>query len=142
MCRSLRVTSPARHVVIVEKEAVFRMLCEAQIWDQFPIILATGQGMPDMATREMLSHIIASCTGPVATTEAFSASDASDRVEMAVLGLVDWNPSGCYILCNYKFGNKKGSRLSTECGFPCIEGGPCRRQACEDAEPVQVVWAT
>jgi DNA topoisomerase VI subunit A len=34
---------------------------------------------------------------------------------MCVMVMVDWNPSGCYIACNYKFGNKKGTKQSTTC---------------------------
>ena len=50
-CRAHEVKTSAKHVLVIEKEAVFRSLCEARIWSQLPVILVTASGMPDLATR-------------------------------------------------------------------------------------------
>lgn len=93
---------------------------EARIWEQFPVVLVTGSGMPDIATRAMLKHI---CTS---ATERHTQSPATRGRWQAPLpapppfhcmGLVDWNPAGCDILLNYKCGNKKGCRESIAYGF-------------------------
>jgi meiotic recombination protein SPO11 len=110
------VQPAAQHLLVIEKEAVFRMLCDAKIWEQYPVILATGQGMPDVATRAMLLHITTSLAQNAEAAPAASMP-TNGCGRMTALGLVDWNPSGCYILCNYKFGNKKGSRQSAEYGL-------------------------
>lgn len=110
MCRSLQITTVAHHILIVEKEAVFRTLCEARLWDLMPVVLVTGQGMPDIATRAMVSQI----THASAPSSKLSfRGEVPKASEKCVMGLVDWNPSGCYILCNYKFGNKKATKQST-----------------------------
>lgn len=76
------------------------------------VVLVTGQGMPDIATRAMISQIM--FAGPPPSPLHFQ-QDVLSAPAKCVMGLVDWNPSGCYILCNYKFGNKKATKQSTSC---------------------------
>ena len=113
MCRALQITTIAHHILIVEKEAVFRALCEARLWDLMPVVLVTGQGMPDIATRAIIQQIVHASTPPSHLSYRGASLCPSEK---CVMGLVDWNPSGCYILCNYKFGNKKASKQSTTYG--------------------------
>ena len=97
-CRALHFRTSARHVLVIEKEAVFRSLCDAAVWAQLPVILITACGMPDLATRAFLRHL----------------ADSLPR-QLAVMGLVDWNPAGVHILMNYKLGAAKRSAESVEC---------------------------
>jgi hypothetical protein len=112
MCRTLQITTAAHHILIVEKEAVFRALCEARLWDMMPLVLVTGQGMPDIATRMMI-YQITHASAPSLPLSVGAGAPRRTPGPMCVMGLVDWNPSGCYILCNYKFGNKKATKQST-----------------------------
>ena len=118
-CRALQITSTAHHILIVEKESVFRALCEARIWDLMPVVLVTGQGMPDIATRAMVTQIV---NASVPSSKLHFRGESPQPSAKCVMGLVDWNPSGCYILSNYKFGNKKASKQSTTCEavFGCM----------------------
>jgi meiotic recombination protein SPO11 len=77
---------------------VFRSLSDQHIWKQLPCILVTASGMPDLATRAFLRHL----------ADSFPT-------QLTFMGLVDWNPSGCHILMNYKFGAAKRSSESVEC---------------------------
>lgn len=88
----------AKHVLVIEKEAVFRSLVNSSLWAQLPVILVTASGMPDLASRAFLRHLADSLPG-----------------ELTFFGLVDWNPAGAHILMNYKFGNPKRSAESVEC---------------------------
>ena len=98
VCRALRVRSRARHVLVIEKDATFRTLCDAFLWRALPLILVTAQGMPDYATRAFLKHLDAQLPG-----------------QLGFLGVVDWNPSGVLILANYKAGSSKQCADSVEC---------------------------
>jgi DNA topoisomerase VI subunit A len=106
VCRALQVKTHAKHVLVIEKEAVFRSLADAAIWSQLPVILVTASGMPDLASRAFLRHL----------------ADALPD-QLTFMGLVDWNPSGCHILMTYKFGNPKRSSESVECAaaLACVE---------------------
>jgi DNA topoisomerase VI subunit A len=82
-----------------------------------PVVLVTGQGMPDIATRAMVCQI----------THAHAPSSYQGLKgavpgggDMCVMAMVDWNPSGCYIACNYKFGNKRATKQSTTCSLASI----------------------
>ena len=95
---------------------------EARIWEQFPVVLVTGSGMPDVATRAMLNHICASSQARMDQRRPAGRHDNGRAARAAVqafhcMGLVDWNPAGCDILLNYKFGNRKGCRESQAYGL-------------------------
>ncbi|EFN54164.1 hypothetical protein CHLNCDRAFT_135583 [Chlorella variabilis] len=81
--------SDAQLVVVVEKDAVFQRLVQQRFFDAVPCILATGKGVPDLATRAFLSGL----------SEAFP--------DLPLVGLVDWNPAGANILCVYRFGSAR-----------------------------------
>lgn len=127
-CRSLQLTVLSAHALVIEKEAVFGSLVEAQIWQQFPMVLVTGSGMPDIATRAMLKHICTSASNCAHRSKSLSMNPRQAAFQSQppfhCMGLVDWNPSGCDILLNYKCGNKKGCRESQACvlclGSVCI----------------------
>jgi len=79
-------TSSARYIIVVEKDGIFNRLSEDRIFDQFPCILVTGKGFPDLATRALVSQL------------AF-------KLKIPVLGLCDFNPYGLALLLTYKIGS-------------------------------------
>ncbi|XP_039124499.1 meiotic recombination protein SPO11-2 [Dioscorea cayenensis subsp. rotundata] len=85
----LVLSSDARYIIVVEKDAIFQRLAEDQLYNQIPCILITAKGYPDIATRFFLHRL----------SQAFPS--------LPILALVDWNPAGLAILCTYKFGSIK-----------------------------------
>lgn len=81
----------ARYILVVEKDAVFKTLCEKIIWNEVPCILITGRGFPGLAVREVVSK-------------------CEQLFHLPVLGLFDYNPHGLQIFLNYKFGSTRLGR--------------------------------
>ncbi|TKW08882.1 hypothetical protein SEVIR_6G054300v4 [Setaria viridis] len=83
----LNLSSDARYIIVVEKDAIFQRLAEDRLYNQLPCILITAKGYPDIASRFILHRL--SQTFP----------------NMPIFALVDWNPAGLAILCTYKYGS-------------------------------------
>ncbi|KAG2576829.1 meiotic recombination protein SPO11-2 isoform X2 [Panicum virgatum] len=83
----LNLSSDARYIIVMEKDAIFQRLAEDRLYNQLPCILITAKGYPDIATRFILHRL--SQTFP----------------NMPIFALVDWNPAGLAILCTYKYGS-------------------------------------
>ncbi|KXG24464.1 meiotic recombination protein SPO11-2 [Sorghum bicolor] len=83
----LNLSSDARYIIVVEKDAIFQRLAEDRLYNQLPCILITAKGYPDIATRFILHRL--SQTFP----------------NMPIFALVDWNPAGLAIMCTYKYGS-------------------------------------
>ena len=83
-------TNSARFFLVVEKECIFRRLCDEKIWERegMSCILVTGCGFPDFATRAFLKQLVCK------------------NVDLPVLILTDYNPFGLAIYLNYAFGSK------------------------------------
>lgn len=81
----------ARYIIVVEKDAVFKTLCEQVIWNEVPCILITGRGYPGLAVREIVSR-------------------CERDFQLPVLGLFDYNPHGLQILLTYRFGSARMGR--------------------------------
>ncbi|KAK2964654.1 putative Meiotic recombination protein SPO11 [Blattamonas nauphoetae] len=81
--------STAAFMLIVEKDAIFQHLLESGFCDAQNALLVTGKGYPDLKTR-LFVHAIASAL-PL----------------LPVLLLVDADPYGIDIACNYAFGSAK-----------------------------------
>ena len=81
----------ARYVLVVEKDAVFKSLCEKVIWNEVPCVLITGRGYPGLAVREVVSR-------------------CEKQFNIPVLGLFDYNPHGLQILLTYRFGSARIGR--------------------------------
>uniref|UniRef100_A0A0E0EI30 DNA topoisomerase (ATP-hydrolyzing) n=1 Tax=Oryza meridionalis TaxID=40149 RepID=A0A0E0EI30_9ORYZ len=47
----LMLSSDARYIIVVEKDAIFQRLAEDRIYSHLPCILITAKGYPDLATR-------------------------------------------------------------------------------------------
>jgi len=81
----------AQTLVIIEKEGIFHRLCEDSLWKAGGrMILVTGCGQPDMATRALVRRL----------TDQFP--------RLLAVGLFDYNPYGVGILSNYRFGSSQG----------------------------------
>jgi DNA topoisomerase VI subunit A len=80
----------ARFILVVEKEALFRRLCEDRLWEspKSRCVIVTGCGQPDLATRAFV-RALADAHGP----------------GTPVLGLADSNPYGLAILLAYARGS-------------------------------------
>ena len=83
------IVTQARLVLVVEKDAVFQRLLEEGILTSPalpPLIMVTGKGVPDLATRQLLRllHL---------------------RATLPVLLLTDCDPYGLDIMLMYKFGS-------------------------------------
>ncbi|PUZ50185.1 hypothetical protein GQ55_6G039200 [Panicum hallii var. hallii] len=83
----LNLSTDARYIIVVEKDAIFQRLAEDRLYNQLPCILITAKGYPDIATRFILHRL--SQTFP----------------NMPIFALVDWNPAGLAIVCTYKYGS-------------------------------------
>ena len=76
----------ARYILVVEKDAIFNLLCEDRIWEKMPCIVFTGCGYPSLSARKILKQL-------------------EDDIPVPILGLFDYNPHGVKILFTYKFGS-------------------------------------
>ncbi|XP_063236186.1 meiotic recombination protein SPO11 isoform X2 [Bacillus rossius redtenbacheri] len=90
------MTSDAKYVLIVEKDAVFQKLLTEGVTSQpAPCILITGKGYPDVNTRLLVQRI----------WETFG---------LPMFVLTDADPHGIEIMCVYRFGSLG---MSTESHF-------------------------
>ncbi|KAK8752708.1 hypothetical protein OTU49_007044, partial [Cherax quadricarinatus] len=80
------VVSDARYILVVEKDATFQRLVEAQVHRSYgPSIIITGKGYPDVSTRQLVHRLWSVLRVPV-------------------LALTDADPYGLHIAALYKFG--------------------------------------
>jgi len=84
------IRSRAKFILLVEKDAAFQRLAEDRFYQQYPCILITAKGQPDVATRLFLKKV-------------------SSALSLPVLGLVDADPYGLKILSVYMSGSKNMS---------------------------------
>jgi meiotic recombination protein SPO11 len=76
----------ATAIVVIEKDGIFNRLTEDKIWSKVPVIIITGKGFPDLATRMFTKRL-------------------ANELKLPVIGLCDWNPFGIALLLTYKFGS-------------------------------------
>ena len=74
-------------MLLVEKDAAYNRLAEDRFYNQFPCILITGKGQPDVATRMFLSRL-------------------KQELKIPVLAFVDSDPYGLKILSVYMSGRR------------------------------------
>lgn len=97
-----QIRSDAEFVLLVEKDAAYNRLAEDRFYHQFPCILLTGKGQPDVATRMFLRRITA-------------------ELKLPVLAFVDADPYGLKILSVYMSGSKAMSYDSASLTTPDIK---------------------
>ncbi|KAJ4461735.1 putative DNA topoisomerase 6 subunit A [Paratrimastix pyriformis] len=81
------IRSTAQFLVVVEKEAIFARLAEDRFHEKLNCILVTGKGFPDLGTQEFVRTL-------------------SLTLGIPTVALVDADPFGVSILCQYAFGNE------------------------------------
>jgi len=84
------IRGTARFILLVEKEAAFQRLAEDRFYRQYPCIIMTAKGQPDVASRLFLVKV-------------------KNTLNIPVLGLVDADPYGLKILSVYMSGSKNMS---------------------------------
>jgi len=84
------IKSKAKFILLVEKDAAFQRLAEDRFYKDYPCILITAKGQPDVATRLFLKKV-------------------KTTLNIPVLGLVDSDPYGLKILSVYMSGSKNMS---------------------------------
>lgn len=80
-------TTSAECILVIEKEGVYHRLAEDRFFDDYPCILVTGKGFPDLATRAM----VCSCW---------------NELKLPVRGLADCDPYGVLVLNCYQHGSR------------------------------------
>ena len=81
------IVSDAKFILIVEKDAAFQRLAEDRFYNDYPCIIITAKGQPDLATRLFLRRL-------------------QSELRLPALGLVDSDPYGLKILSVYMSGSK------------------------------------
>eukprot|EP00039_Didymoeca_costata_P000017 m.43810 g.43810 ORF g.43810 m.43810 type:complete len:415 (+) comp10010_c0_seq1:111-1355(+) len=84
------IESKAEFVLLVEKDAAFMRLAEDRFYNQYPCIIITGKGQPDVSTRLFLKMI-------------------KDQLNIPILGLFDSDPYGLKIMSVYMSSSKNMS---------------------------------
>ncbi len=92
--------SDAEFILVVEKDAAVIRLTEKKFWKDYPCIILTAKGQPDIATRMFLRRL-------------------AKELQLPVFSLVDSDPYGHYIHSVYMRGSKK---LSYESPFLATPG--------------------
>lgn len=121
------IRSDAEFVLVVEKDAAFMRLAEDRFYNQYPCIIITGKGQPDVSTRLFLKMV-------------------RDALKIPILGLFDSDPYGLKV-------GVAGGRAAAlppsvraprgRCGAPGTHGGRpltravavCARAACAVVHP-------
>ncbi|KAJ9585655.1 hypothetical protein L9F63_002555, partial [Diploptera punctata] len=96
-----RVESPARFILVLEKDATFQKLLDENVLERLgPCLLVTGKGYPDVCTRVLVHRLW-------------------KYLKVPVFALVDADPHGVEILCVYRFGSLAMSHQA-ELSVPAI----------------------
>lgn len=101
----LRLAPGTDFILLVEKECIFRRLCEDRVWEQpgMRCAVLTGCGFPDLATRACVSQLWAGSGGGGPT---HGTPSPPSRRRVPVYGLCDWNVFGLGVLLSYTRGSK------------------------------------
>ena len=75
-------TYRAQCILVVEKEGIYNRLAEDRFYDQYPCIIMTAKGFPDLASRAMLHYL-------------------HKKLQLPVWGLCDCNPFGILVMHTY-----------------------------------------
>lgn len=80
----------AEFILLIEKDAAFMRLAEDRFYNQYPCVIISGKGQPDVATRLFLNKV-------------------RSTLNIPILGLFDADPYGLKILSVYMKGSKNMS---------------------------------
>ncbi|KAK3859037.1 hypothetical protein Pcinc_034812 [Petrolisthes cinctipes] len=96
------IQSDAHYVLVVEKDATFQRLLEAQFHHTYgPAIIITGKGYPDLVTRQLVYRL-------------------RHSLGLPILCLTDADPYGLHIAAVYKFGALVSLSASFTPASPCL----------------------
>eukprot|EP00475_Leptophrys_vorax_P037709 TRINITY_DN6536_c0_g1_i2.p1 TRINITY_DN6536_c0_g1~~TRINITY_DN6536_c0_g1_i2.p1 ORF type:complete len:246 (-),score=60.90 TRINITY_DN6536_c0_g1_i2:66-803(-) len=84
------IQGDAQFILLVEKDAAFMRLAEDRFYNDYPCVIITAKGQPDVATRLFLKRL-------------------KTDLKVPILGLVDSDPYGLKILSVYMSGSKNMS---------------------------------
>mmetsp|Transcript_34828 Transcript_34828/g.112318 ORF Transcript_34828/g.112318 Transcript_34828/m.112318 type:complete len:417 (+) Transcript_34828:35-1285(+) len=96
------VRGDAQFILLIEKDAAFMRLAEDRFYNDYPCVIISGKGQPDVATRLFLNKVRSSLNIPI-------------------LGLFDADPYGLKILSVYMKGSKNMSYDSINLTTPDIK---------------------
>lgn len=100
--RVTNVRGDAQFILLIEKDAAFMRLAEDRFYNEYPCVIISGKGQPDVATRLFLNKVRSSLNIPI-------------------LGLFDADPYGLKILSVYMKGSKNMSYDSINLTTPDIK---------------------
>ncbi|NWQ60097.1 SPO11 protein, partial [Neopipo cinnamomea] len=97
------LTSHAKFVLIVEKDATFQRLLDDDFFTKVsPCIMITGRGVPDLNTRLLVRKLW-------------------DSFQIPIFSLMDADPHGVEIMCVYKYGSVSMSFEAHHLTVPSIK---------------------
>lgn len=99
---NLHIQSSALYMFVIEKEGIFKHLCETAFHEKLPSILVTGCGFPDIATRALVARV----------SRRFP--------HIKVFGLCDYNPYGLALLLTFKLGSRAKAFEGSEWKCPTL----------------------
>ena len=122
--RRLGLRTPARFLVVVEKEATFQRLLEDRLWEAAGgCVLVTGRGWPDIATRAFVAHARDQCPHLIVLGGARGGLRVGWEEGVGCVAcatrppphlphpsktqVCDWNPAGAGILAIYRHGSAR-----------------------------------
>lgn len=82
-------TTAATCVLVIEKEGVYNRLSEDGFCEDYPCIMVTGKGFPDLATRAFVHA-------------------CHTELDLPVFGLADCDPYGILVLHTYQYSDRAG----------------------------------
>ncbi|CAD2087007.1 topoisomerase, putative [Plasmodium vinckei lentum] len=91
-----KVESLAHYILVVEKYSLYQKLCEKKMWNILPLILITGKGFPDYATRKIIFDLV-------------------NLFQLECVYVGDYDPYGIRIYLSYKEGCKNNQNAI----YPC-----------------------
>jgi meiotic recombination protein SPO11 len=100
--RVTNIRGDAKFVLLVEKDDAFMRLAEDRFYNDYPCVIITAKGQPDVATRLFLKRL-------------------KTDLQITILGLVDSDPYGLKILRVYMSGSKNISYDSASLTTPDIK---------------------
>ncbi|KAL9835277.1 meiotic recombination protein SPO11 isoform 2-T17 [Geothlypis trichas] len=97
------LTSHAKFVLIVEKDATFQRLLDDDFFSKVsPCIMITGRGIPDLNTRLLVRKLW-------------------DSFQIPIFTLMDADPHGVEIMCVYKYGSVSMSFEAHQLTVPSVK---------------------
>lgn len=123
-----RIHRSTRAIVVVEKYTIYHRLMQEGFGQPggggaFPCVLVTSHGFPTFAARRLVSNMnlaVREATSSFSYANSSCCSPTTPSSPPLLVALVDYNPSGAAILCQYKLGGSSRHVSERRCGAPDI----------------------